>query len=284
MSGASTPLAQGDDSPSGSISERREDGGILPEGRAPLKLDLDKLKGTPELRTTPIPRGPDAPSLNATHANPPPVFDSPVATAPIATGRLGRSGTLLGKKEKKEKSSGPKQPVRRSSEAGYEGGVERHGQPNDFVDASSDEDADDSDDAAAKPMPKAKGGPRNSPGLTAETIKAALGEDYAYSLKRNTNPSRSSHQHPRLPTHSRSSSFSRPEMRERSASVMSTRSTEATSHPFPHFGKKNQPSQAEQAEQAQWKSVEEKRLDEDERKEKHWKRWGPYVSERQWVR
>ena len=30
--------------------------------------------------------------------------------------------------------------------------------------------------------------------------------------------------------------------------------------------------------------VERYRLEEDEQREKHWKRWGPYLSERQWVR
>ena len=34
----------------------------------------------------------------------------------------------------------------------------------------------------------------------------------------------------------------------------------------------------------QYKGVEKYRLLQDEKKEKHWKRWGPYLSERQWVR
>jgi diketogulonate reductase-like aldo/keto reductase len=32
-----------------------------------------------------------------------------------------------------------------------------------------------------------------------------------------------------------------------------------------------------------YRSVEEHRLDQSDRYEVHWKRWGPYVSERQWV-
>lgn len=32
-----------------------------------------------------------------------------------------------------------------------------------------------------------------------------------------------------------------------------------------------------------YKGVEKYRLLQDEKKEKHWKRWGPYLSERQWV-
>ena len=33
-----------------------------------------------------------------------------------------------------------------------------------------------------------------------------------------------------------------------------------------------------------YKTVEHHRLDQDGRRERHWKRWGPYVSDRQWVR
>ncbi len=35
--------------------------------------------------------------------------------------------------------------------------------------------------------------------------------------------------------------------------------------------------------QGAWKTTEEVRLDEDDMKERYWRRWGPYVSERQWV-
>jgi hypothetical protein len=34
---------------------------------------------------------------------------------------------------------------------------------------------------------------------------------------------------------------------------------------------------------SEYQSVERHRLLQDERKERHWKRWGPYLSERQWV-
>lgn len=34
---------------------------------------------------------------------------------------------------------------------------------------------------------------------------------------------------------------------------------------------------------AEYKSVEEQRLEEDAQKQRHWKRWGPYLSERQWA-
>jgi hypothetical protein len=33
-----------------------------------------------------------------------------------------------------------------------------------------------------------------------------------------------------------------------------------------------------------YKGVEKYRLQQDEKRERHWKRWGPYLSERQWVR
>ncbi len=32
-----------------------------------------------------------------------------------------------------------------------------------------------------------------------------------------------------------------------------------------------------------YKTVEHYRLDQDNKRERHWKRWGPYVSDRQWV-
>lgn len=33
-----------------------------------------------------------------------------------------------------------------------------------------------------------------------------------------------------------------------------------------------------------YKGVERYRLEQDEKKDRHWKRWGPYLSDRQWVR
>jgi len=30
-------------------------------------------------------------------------------------------------------------------------------------------------------------------------------------------------------------------------------------------------------------TAEEKRLEEDKKKQKYWRRWGPYMAERQWV-
>lgn len=260
------------------------------------------------LHKTVAPRGPEEASLNATAtpdhlATPPdlpgnPAAGGPAPAAAAAATRLGRTGTI----KKGSKRSGSKQPPRRSNtNDGYEGGVERHGQPNDFVDP---DDSSDSDVCA--PTPIAGNGGSTRPGLGAragsgrgktygdalstEILTSTLGpnfpdqESVKRSMLRNRNPSMSSHAHPgRLPLHSRNSSarsssggggFGRP----RSASITSLRSVEATSHPFPTPGHKGAHGKDE------WKSVEEKRLDEDERKEKHWKRWGPYVSERQWVR
>ncbi|KAM0747074.1 hypothetical protein T439DRAFT_367370 [Meredithblackwellia eburnea MCA 4105] len=58
------------------------------------------------------------------------------------------------------------------------------------------------------------------------------------------------------------------------------RSVEAGLHPFPTPGQKFNTNTGEFDD---WKSTEELRLEEDDKKLKHWKRWGPYVSERQWA-
>ena len=34
----------------------------------------------------------------------------------------------------------------------------------------------------------------------------------------------------------------------------------------------------------EYKGAERHRLEQDDNREKHWKRWGPYLSDRQWVR
>lgn len=52
-------------------------------------------------------------------------------------------------------------------------------------------------------------------------------------------------------------------------------------HPFPTPGAKTDHAKSPIDD---WRSVEEQRLDQDEKKEMHWKRWGPYTSERQWAR
>lgn len=57
------------------------------------------------------------------------------------------------------------------------------------------------------------------------------------------------------------------------------RSHFASTKPFPTPGLKSTDPFADK----DYKSVEEKRLEEDQAKEKHWKRWGPYVAERQWA-
>jgi hypothetical protein len=56
----------------------------------------------------------------------------------------------------------------------------------------------------------------------------------------------------------------------------------AKTRPFPTPGVK-EPS-CDPMDSYAYKSVEEERLKEDAAKKKHWKRWGPYLSERQWVR
>ena len=62
-------------------------------------------------------------------------------------------------------------------------------------------------------------------------------------------------------------------------SIASSRREKEGMKPFPTPGAKGQRNPFEGE-----KSFEEVRLDEAEAKEKHWKRWGPYLSERQWVR
>ena len=62
-------------------------------------------------------------------------------------------------------------------------------------------------------------------------------------------------------------------------SIASSRREKENMKPFPTPGAKEQRNPFEEE-----KSFEESRLDQSEAKEKHWKRWGPYLSERQWVR
>lgn len=64
----------------------------------------------------------------------------------------------------------------------------------------------------------------------------------------------------------------------RSSSAGSQRSTFASSRPHPTPGVRR-----EQQSYFDFKSLEEKRLDEDTARTKYWKRFGPYLSERQWA-
>ncbi|GAA5832964.1 hypothetical protein JCM3766R1_000378 [Sporobolomyces carnicolor] len=268
----------------------------IPEKQIPLKSSLSI-------------RDAQAPSLNAT-ASPLPSDSSNGNTPPPLTTssapRLGRSGTVKKSGTKRSSSKQPPTSGRRDSEGGYEAGPERHGQANDFV------DPEDSDDAASST--KKNGAPRaekkeangdskpsanevkatdyvqapEKQNLSAaqkhDAIKNSLPanfpdpESMARSMLRNRNPSTSSHQHPSRLPYGRAPKSQH--AKQRSPSMSSMRSVEATSHPFPTPGLK-------QANQEfvfdDFKSIEERRLEEDERKEKHWKRWGPYLSERQWA-
>jgi hypothetical protein len=70
----------------------------------------------------------------------------------------------------------------------------------------------------------------------------------------------------------------------RSLSAGSHRSDYASTKPFPTPGISRSRVHSKASEPGfDFKSVEEKRLDEDNEKKVHWKRWGPYLSERQWV-
>ncbi|GAA6002478.1 uncharacterized protein JCM10292_007687 [Rhodotorula paludigena] len=275
MSNANAPALSLD------ISAAHSPNSTQPAGQVPLKQSS-------------IPREACAPNLNATAAPIPNDMTPPGVTPPITTSSaqrpLGRSGTV-------------KSSRRTSDDQGYEGGVERHGQANDFV------DADDSDDSSPQSRPEpakrtssgdvkardhAVGGASTKPQPSSrnsqqahENIRATLPSNFPdpesvqRSMLRNRNPSMSAYTHPgklpygRSPNKPANGSSQKP----RSPSMSSLRSVEATSHPFPTPGIK----QTDGFEFDKWKSIEEQRLDEDERKEKHWKRWGPYVSERQWA-
>lgn len=235
---------------------------------------------------------PNSSKMSATESD---LADS-VNASLLSSGSRSRGPTVLAGVRKEVKRSSSRQPMRRDSETGYEGGEERHGQANDFV----DEDDGNSDDAApssrSRPQISIPSGrlpshqsSSNSPSLTSATTNAKLPD--LSSTHRNRNPSSSSHQHPGpLPSHHHSSASrnqypngfrsQQPRRQQQQASsITSTRSAEATQHPFPTPGMKLGPDGLFD----DWQSVEEKRLDEDARKEKHWKRWGPYCSERQWV-
>ncbi|KAI5480730.1 hypothetical protein MNV49_007657 [Pseudohyphozyma bogoriensis] len=263
-----TPPEGGSGTVTPNTRARRESISVRREGTPTLKLDLPPPVEQVELKTTTVPRPAAAPSLNATAS---PLPSPPIAGAvPSGGARLSRGSSLrntTAPSKPQLKRSTSKQPgqSKRSdtaeAEEGYEAGVERHGQANDFV---------DSDD---EPMPVPKARPQPKQRLSAEAVQAALD----HSAKRNKNPSRSSHQHGRLPSRRSSFSASAGSAKARSPSMSSTRSQEAGAHPFPNPGKKGHHYDEE------WLSIEEKRLAEDGRKEKHWKRWGPYLSERQWA-
>ncbi|BGO93284.1 hypothetical protein NBRC10512_006198 [Rhodotorula toruloides] len=229
------------------------------------------------------PREASAPSLNASVQQP----SSSAGAGATSGARLGRSGTV--------KASSGGAGRRESTDAGYEGEIERHGQANDFVDADDDSDADQSTNAGGRPQLNKRGSSGNvrardhatGASATASSKSPSLpnipdAESFARSMQKNLNPSTSSHAHPsHLPYrgNAHKAGQNAQGQKPRSPSMSSLRSVEATSHPFPTPGIK----QAHGFKFDKWKSVEEQRLDEDERKEKHWKRWGPYLSERQWA-
>ncbi|KAK4693156.1 hypothetical protein P7C70_g8980, partial [Phenoliferia sp. Uapishka_3] len=304
-----TRLGGGETPPDSNVSvptlgERRADSS---DQSGPLHITIPGATKRDELRETVVPRMAGQPSINATAVNPAPEFFTPPINPPPTTAAVSSSAAAAVNSSRrpttttttstttgttrKIKTSTSRQPLRRSTDQGYEGGVERHGQANDFVDEAHDSDSDDNATGGRKtptiqpPHPRNSNTINNSAGIHS-TIKAALnsaGDDsFGQSIRRNRNPSTGPHHHQRLP-HSRQSSFHHPSGKpglQRTASTGSMRSLEANMHPFPTPGHKQGESQTSHDD---WKSVEEKRLDEDEKKEKHWKRWGPYVSERQWA-
>ncbi|KAK4050345.1 hypothetical protein OIO90_005138 [Microbotryomycetes sp. JL221] len=273
--GAATPPGSG----AGSLSERRRSDSTAtnPPTLTGLSTKQASSVQAPQKQSREAtPRDADAPTLNVVQGELPDMT-TPLASAaatPLATGtapaagtaKVGRSGTIkrAGAPTSTSSITQPKPGPRRQSEGGYDGEIERHGQANDFVDSDDEHSAN--------------GNSRNGNKQTYEFPR----EDLNRSTRRNFNPSSSCHSHPgRLPFNARTQSFRQngDGPRSRTASLSSTRSFEATNHPFPTPGQKFTKTQPF----ADWKSVEEKRLEEDEKKEKHWKRWGPYLSERQWA-
>lgn len=276
--GQATPRGTSSSGPSGSLTEKRL--GDPDAANPPLKIALP----TP---VAPVILGKEFSKLaveddddRSVRARRPSVSraGANAATLSPAAGiaaeeRESRSTTPMPITKKETKRSSSKQPVRRNSQAGYEGGVERHGQANDFVD---EDDEASTDDDSKRPTPRRP------------EVNVAKFPDLARGHNRNRNPSASSHQHPgRLPLHAKPASrhstggfkSQQSQPSRRASSITSTRSAEANQHPFPTPGLKLGPDGIAD----EWQSTEEARLDEDGRKEKHWKRWGPYVSERQWV-
>ncbi|KDE04639.1 hypothetical protein, variant [Microbotryum lychnidis-dioicae p1A1 Lamole] len=288
------PVVKVSGAPSSSLSERRKSDAARtsPPSMIMLNSSSNSSSNSSAASAHVVPREACSPSLNATGTKD--ALESTNTSAvstpsagPAVSGRPTRSGTV----KKSSKGSSSKQPSRRQdtvTDTGFEGDVEQHGQANDFVDPDdTDEEATTGTSARGSRPPLANAGRGAGSERVSEQIHASFPanfpdeESVARSTFRNRNPSMSSHQHPgRLPLNQRmSSSRSASTGRPRASSISSTRSHEATSHPFPTPGHKAHGGAPFDG----WKSVEEKRLDEDEAKEKHWKRWGPYVSERQWA-
>ena len=121
-SGTSTPKPE-----QPTLGERRAES----DGQGDGALRIAIPAKPDELLKTVVPRMAGAPSINATAADPPVDFTLPAHKEPASSAPKGVSRAATVTRKSKPSS---KAPVRRSSEAGYEGGVERHGQANDFVD------------------------------------------------------------------------------------------------------------------------------------------------------
>jgi hypothetical protein len=284
----STPRGTSPVPPSASLSEKRL--GDPERNNPPGKIDIPAMPPTARefARADRSIRRASVSEMNAAESH---LANS--VNASLAQGtRSGRTPAVpTTKKESKRSSS--KQPIRRDSEAGYEGGEERHGQANDFI----DEDDYNSDEPAAPKLASTEeqfarqNRSEDTTASSAPALRPVTNTKFPdlSSAQRNRNPSASIHQHPRLPVHGKNSSSGarnhsgfrsqQSHQRNQASSVTSTRSVEATQHPFRTPASKETDGLFDE-----WQSVEEKRLDEDGRKERHWKRWGPYVSERQWVR
>ena len=224
--------------------------------------------------------------------------------AAIARSRNHRSGTVVASSTPGLPGAASEAPSSDDDEGGYEGGTEKE---------RFDEDSDDPRSPAGKAShamhardQTLMGPSRDSsveatprpPSSNASTAKLN-GISSSTTNTKTYPPGSSDSLHADYYNHSRYSSADStfvPPHFSRTAST--ARSDFASSRPFPTPGLREHPALPRSASSARssshasarpepeafdFKSVEEKRLEQDGRKEMHWKRWGPYLSERQWA-
>ena len=253
---SSTPAA-----PSQSdITPKLERAAFFPDRNA-LELDLNpsSASGT----STPIP-----PSKQTSR---------PPLVAAAADSRSRRSGTVIGRGKfdipSSPSSSAASDTEETDSTEGNEGDSEREKMPSNNGAHQPTGGSDPSTlrhfphkvdtSAGRSPMTSrnsSAGGSHFPPGESSESLAGDFRANFLHSRYSSTDS---------LPHFARSNSNMDSHMRSHFASTK----------PFPTPGFKSSDPFAN----ADYKSTEEKRLDEDGEKKKHWKRWGPYVSERQWA-
>lgn len=270
----STPSSSQPAAPANDVTPRTEHRsyplGALPKNYA-LELDIGSL---PSGQTTPQPGQVVRPPLSAAASS--------ASAQPVDLGsRLGRSGTLTRGKpfdlSSSSSSAAQSEDGHQSSDdtEGFEGDTERDemsppAQPPRRGDNASETSTlrhfPHTVDTSAAPSghgSRAASAARHEfpPGESSDSLH----HDFRANLMHSRYSSTDS-----LPHFGRSNS-------NHDANHM--RSHFASTKPFPTPGLKSTDPFADK----DYKSVEEKRLEEDQEKKKHWKRWGPYVAERQWA-